>query len=299
MSRLLPLLFVMLAACQPASLPERRLADSLAAIAGAHPDVLFGIAVRDDATGTTFVLNGDSLMHAASTMKVPVMIETFRQAQQGRFSLDDSLVVKNTFTSIQDGSAYAVEDDSDPDVLARVGRRVTVRYLVERMITHSSNLATNILIEKVGADSVQATIEGLGTTHMRVYRGVEDIPAYRAGLNNTATARDLSLLMQKIGQGEAVGPAADAEMRAILLRQHYNETIPAGLPPGLPVAHKTGFITGINHDAALVLPPGQPPYTLVILTRGFESPDSAHAVGAHISRVVYGLLRGTPVHQQE
>ncbi len=295
MPRLLLLLpLVLLAACRPATTPSSSLERDLRALTSAYPDVLFGIALRDDSTGTAFNLNGDSVLHAASTMKVPVMIEVFRQAEEGRFSLDDSILVKNTFTSIKDGSEYAIEDDSDADVYGHLGDHVPIRYLVERMITVSSNLATNLLIEKVSAEAVQATIEGLGTTHMRVYRGVEDIPAYRAGLNNTATASDLATLMHKIGRGEAVSPDADAEMRAILLRQHFNEMIPAGLPDSsLAVAHKTGFITGINHDAALVLKPESNPYTLVILTRGFEQPDSAHAVGARISRMVYQALRGS------
>lgn len=294
MSRLLLLLpIVLLAACQSDRSPASSdLEAEIRAVTDAHPGVLFAVSVRDDSTGTTLDLNGDSLVHAASTMKVPVMIEVFRQAEAGRFTLDDSIPVKNTFTSVHDGSTYAIESDSDAEVYDLVGGQATVRYLVERMITLSSNLATNLLIEFVGADSVQATIERLGTTHMRVYRGVEDLPAYNAGLNNTATARDLAVLMHRIGRGEAVSPAADAEMRAILLRQHFNETIPAGLPGGMPVAHKTGFITGINHDAALVMPPEETPYTLVILTRGFALPDSAHAAGARISEVVYRALRG-------
>ncbi len=296
MLRFLLVPVLMLAACTAPdaddAAPGGALGDSIRAVVDAHPGVLFGISIRDSLTGADFDLNGDSLLHAASTMKVPVMIEVFRQAEAGRFSLDDPIAVKNTFTSILDGSEYEIADDSDVEVYDKLGQDVPIRYLVERMITVSSNLATNLLIELVDADSVQATIEKLGTTHMRVYRGVEDIPAYRAGLNNTATARDLATLLGALGRGEAVSPEADAEMRAVLLRQQFNETIPAGVPNGVPVAHKTGFITGINHDAALVLPPGTPPYTLVVLTRGFADPEEAHAVGARISRIVYTALRG-------
>lgn len=293
MSRLALLSVLLLAACSPPDTapPRSALEDSIRAVLAEHPGVLAGVSLRDALTGTTLDVNGDSLMHAASTMKVPVMIEVFRQAEAGRFSLDDPILVKNTFTSILDSSSYEIEDDSDVEVYDKLGQRVPIRYLVERMITVSSNLATNLLIELVGADSVQATIEKLGTERMRVYRGVEDLPAYRAGLNNTATARDLAVLMDKLGRGEAVSPEADRAMREILLRQQYNETIPAGLPEGTPVAHKTGFITGINHDAALVMPQDTPPYTLVILTRGFAEPEAAYAMGARITRLVHAALR--------
>ncbi len=287
-----PLLLFMACSSPDTPTASSALEDSIRAITDAYPDVLFGISVRDDSTATVLDINGDSLMHAASTMKVPVLIELFKQAEAGRFSLDDSIPVANSFTSIHDGSTYEIEDDSDAEIYDLLGQQATIRYLMERMITVSSNLATNLLIEKVGAENVQATIESLGARNMHVYRGVEDIPAFRAGLNNTATAHDLAVLLQAIGKGEAVSGSADAEIREILLRQQYDETIPAGLPENVRVAHKTGFITGINHDAALVLPPNAPPYTLVILTRGFAEPEAAHAAGARISRIVYAALRG-------
>jgi beta-lactamase class A len=287
---------VLLAACSspdPSAQPDRIASDlgaRIDSLASTHPDALIAVSIRDPHTGVALHRNGDSLLHAASTMKVPVLIELFRQAEAGRFSLDDSVVVKNEFTSILDGSAYVIEDDSDEATYELLGTRQPIRMLAERMSIVSSNLATNLLIELVGADSVQATIERLGTTHMRVYRGVEDIPAYRAGLNNTATSRDLALLMEHLGAGTAVSPSADAEMRDILLRQRYDEMIPTGLP-GVAVAHKTGWITGIRHDAALVLPDGSPPYALVVLTRDVPTPEQADALGAEIARAVHAALR--------
>jgi beta-lactamase class A len=286
---------LMLAACsapRPAPVPDvtAALEQRVDALVAPYPDALVAVSVRDAHTGTTWHRNGDSLVHAASTMKVPVMIELFRQAEAGRFSLDDEVTVKNTFTSILDGSPYAIETDSDQQTYDQIGQKLTIRELIERMTVVSSNLATNLLIEHVTADSVQATIERLGARRMRVYRGVEDIPAYRAGLNNTATAADLSLLMQALGEGRAVSPRADAEMVEVLLRQRYNEMIPAGIPVA-QVAHKTGWITGIRHDAALVVPPDAPSYALVVLTRGFEDPATADTLGAAIAREVHALLR--------
>lgn len=272
----------------PASDMERSLHEILAA----YPEATVGIALRDLETGTSFEYNADRIFHAASTMKVPVMIEIFRRAEAGRFSLDDSLVVTNQFHSIVDGSAYTleVEDDSDAAVYTRIGQKVSVRWLVERMIAVSSNLAANILIDLVGADSVQSTIDQLGVTRMKVYRGVEDLKAFDLGLNNTATAGDLAVLLHAIVEGRAASAEADVEMMDILLRQEFDDMIPAGLPPEVAVAHKTGTITEIHHDAAVVYPPDRYPYVLVILTEGIAESTRSGRLGAEISSMVYSML---------
>ena len=150
-----------------------------------------------------------------------------------------------------------------------------VRDLIDHMITRSSNLATNALIELVGADRANATAHTLGATNIRVLRGVEDTPAFRAGMNNTTTARDLEILLEAIQTGRAASAASCDAMRNVLLRQEFNTEIPAGLPPGTKVAHKTGFITGVLHDAAIVYPASHSPYVLVVLTR--DIPDQAVA----------------------
>lgn len=265
---------------------------SLHQILTTYPEASVGLSLRDLETGTSFEYNADRLFHAASTMKVPVMIEVYRQAEIGRFALEDSITVTNTFLSIVDGSPYVLDsaDDSDGEVYARIGKPVTIQWLVERMITSSSNLATNLLIDHVVADSVQATIERLGTARMKVYRGVEDLMAFRQGLNNTATAADLAVLMQALAEGKAVSPNADAEMVGILSRQTFNSIIPAGLPDGLKVAHKTGSITEIHHDAAIVYPQNRKPYVLVILTEGVAEPTRSAHLGAEISALIYDRL---------
>ncbi len=264
----------------------------LDAVRAAHPDALIAVAVRDRATGVTLDLDADSAVHAASTMKVPVMVELYRQAAAGTLALDDRIAVENRFRSIVDGSEYAIEADSDDSLRLSLGQTMTLRDLDERMITVSSNLATNLLIQHVGAPRVQATMERLGTRRMQVRRGVEDGLAYRAGLNNVTTAADLARVLDRLAHGEAVSPAADAEMRAVMRRQRFNEQIPAGLPPGTPVAHKTGWITAHAHDAAIVEPVGAAPYVLVVLTRGFDAKADADRVIAEIARRTHARLRG-------
>jgi beta-lactamase class A len=237
------------------------------------------------------MLRPDDVFHAASTMKVPVMIELFRQAESARLSLDEQLPIRNAFHSIVDGSVYTLDvgDDSDREVYEAIGKTMTLRRLCELMITVSSNFAANLLIERVGVDNVRATVTRLGADGMQVLRGVEDDKAFEKGMNNTTTARGLLVLLQRIAQGRAVSPKADAEMVAILERQHFNDAIPAGLPAGTKVAHKTGNITKIHHDAAIVY--GPTPYVLVVLVRGIQDEKQSAALIASISREVWAEVR--------
>jgi beta-lactamase class A len=233
------------------------------------------------------LINPDVDFHAASTMKVPVMIELFRQAHAGALTLDDRVPVVNEFHSIVDGSAFALSagDDSDADVYKRIGGTMTYRELCEAMIAVSSNFATNLLIERLGATHIQQTTDALGARGMHVLRGVEDNKAFEKGLNNTTTARALLTLMETIADGGAVDRASSGEMVAILKRQHFHSRIPAGVPPGIAVAHKTGEITKIQHDAAIVY--AMRPYVLVILVRGLQDEKQGSALAAEISRVIY------------
>lgn len=229
----------------------------------------------------------DVVYHAASTMKVPVMIELFRQAQAGELDLEDPLLVTNTFSSIIDGSPYelSVDDDSDAEVYARLGETMTLRELCEAMITVSSNLATNLLIKRLGVENIRRTAAELGAGGMNVLRGVEDIKAFEAGKSNSTTARALLTLLERIARGEAVSPKASRNMVEILARQEFNEGIPAGVPDDVRVAHKTGNITRIHHDAAIV--EASTPYVLVVLVRGIDDEAESAALIADISRVLY------------
>jgi beta-lactamase class A len=160
------------------------------------------------------------------------------------------------------------------------------------MITRSSNLATNILIEFADARRVTATMRAFGADSIEVLRGVEDLKAYEAGMSNTTTARDLGVIFTALAEGRAASDSATAAMLAILERQQFNEGIPAGLPAGTRVAHKTGAITAINHDAAIVYPTGGggAPYVLVILVRGIEDHDESSRLIATLSEITYQAL---------
>jgi len=265
---------------------QARILERIGQVPGAQVSVAYRELTRP---ADTLYLRADTAYHAASTMKVPVMIEAFRQSDAGTLPLDRADTLWNRFASIVDGSPYSLNasDDSDSTVYQLVGRPVPMRELIERMITHSSNLATNAVIDRVGAKAVQRTANALGASGMTVLRGVEDQKAYDRGLSNTTTARALANLMAAIERGQAASPASSDSMRAILLRQAFNDEIPAGLPAGTRVAHKTGSITGILHDAAVVYPADGKPYVLVVLTGNIPDGAVATALIADLSRLVY------------
>lgn len=235
-----------------------------------------------------------AVFHAASTMKVAVLLEVYRRAWNGEGSLEDRVVVRNAFRSVADGSPYRLDaaDDSEAGLYDRVGQELTVRELAWLMVTVSSNLATNLLVDRFGAGAVQATIDRLGIEGIRVLRGVEDGPAFAAGINNTVTAAGLARLLELIATGTAAPPAACAAMVEVLGAQAFNDGIPAGLPAGTRVAHKTGSITRLYHDAGVAYPPDGEPFVLVVLTEGLDEVRAAPALVASIGREVHRALGG-------
>lgn len=256
-----------------------------------YGDAEIAVTVIDASTGTRISLQGDRVFHAASTMKVATLIEAFRQAEEGAISLSDSLRVENRFRSILDGSIYSIEDDTDDAIYGRLGTRMSIRDLIGQMVSVSSNLATNLLIDHLGAAAIQGTIDRVGVRHMRVLRGVEDLKAYERGMNNVATSEDLALLLEAIRTGTAVSAEASTEMMEVLFKETFNEMIPRSLPADVRVAHKTGFITGIDHDAAIVYPKRGESYVVVILTEGFDDHASSRRAGAEIARIIHEELR--------
>jgi beta-lactamase class A len=274
-------LLTLQSAVEPTGLRERVLA--LVQASGAEVAVAF----RTIDGRQELLIDPDKTFHAASTMKVPVLIELFRQADAGTLSLDEPLPVRNEFHSIVDGSVYQldVSDDSDSEVYQAVGKTLTLRQLAEAMITVSSNFAANLLIERLGVENIRRTVTKLGADGMQVLRGVEDDKAFQKGLNNTTTARGLLVLLDKLAKGPVVSAKADDEMIAMLSRQKFNDAIPAGVPEGTRVAHKTGNITKIHHDAAIVF--GPRPYVLVVLVRGLQEQKDSAALIAAISREIW------------
>jgi beta-lactamase class A len=283
-----PLLATMIAAQAPGGADARLEARLRTAIAASGAEV--GLAFRTLDRRHEVLIDADTVFHAASTMKVPVMIELFAQAHARRLSLDEPLRVHNEFRSIVDGSPYRLseEDDSDRTVYAAIGGTLPLRDLCRAMIVVSSNLATNLLIERLGVEDIRRTVTRLGADAaggMQLLRGVEDGKAFERGLNNTTTARGLLTIFETLARGDAVSAASDAAMVEILKAQQFTEGIPAGVPRGTAVAHKTGNITRIHHDAGIVF--ADRPYVLVVLVRGLDDRRQSGALIAELSKIVY------------
>ena len=255
-------------------------------------DGTYAVAFYDLQDEQSLQINADHRYHAASTMKVPVMIELYRQASLGNLSMADSVIIKNEFKSIVDSSAYAlsIEDDSDSIVYQQIGQKMSLADLTYQMITVSSNFATNILIQLVGGQQTTATMRTLGAKDIEVLRGVEDIKAYEQGLSNSTTANDLMHILIALAEGRAATPAYTGEMIRILKAQAFNEIIPAMLPESVKVAHKTGVITGVHHDAGIIYLPDGRAYVLVLLSEKLEDFDRCTETMASMSRSVYDYM---------
>jgi beta-lactamase class A len=272
---------------------DSRLAEALPGIESdiARSGADVAVAFRTLDGRSQWFLRADESFHAASTMKVAVLIELYRQVHAGKVRLEDPLILRNEFHSLVDGSVYTLDpaDDSETDLYRALGQSRTLGQLSELMITVSSNLATNLLMGKLGVDNIRAGVQALGADGMNVRRPLEDSKAFEQGLNNTTTARALLQLLEALAAGRAVDREASQQMIAVLERQTVNDRIPTGLPPGTPVAHKTGEITKIRHDAAIVYAPR--PFVLVVLTRGLTDEKAADALIAGIARRLYEATR--------
>ncbi|MDJ1506937.1 serine hydrolase [Xanthocytophaga agilis] len=253
----------------------------------------FAVAFKSlDSPKLEVYIHEKDVFHAASTMKTPVMIEVFDQVKVGKFKLSDSILVKNEFKSIVDGSPYKMDisDDSAEEMYKKIGQWMTIRQLVYEMITVSSNMATNLLIDKVGASNVMNTMQEIGAKDMRILRGVEDQKAFDKGWNNTVTAYDLAIIFEKIARGQVVDRKSSEEMVQILKEQKFNDIIPLYLPKEVKIAHKTGFITSVRHDSAIIYLPDGRRYVLILLSKGLENPEAGVEALARVSEIIYEFM---------
>lgn len=264
-------------------------------IAAEGSQVRVGVAFHDLQTARRIELGDGAPFHAASTMKVPVLYELFQRHDNGELDVEALLPVRNTFRSVHDGSPFTLDTDQDTGLLAALGGQRSARSIAHGMITVSSNLGTNLLLEWLEPGRVQATLDRFGAGGMQVRRGVSDLPAFEAGFSNETTAAGLLRVMELVARCEGVGQEACADMHQILEEQTYRSEIPAGLPEGIRVGNKTGSITGILHDAAIIHPEGRSPWILVVLTQGFEQPGQASALITDLARIAYEGVEATAV----
>ena len=239
-----------------------------------------------------FSINADTLFHAASTMKTPVMVELFKRAESGEFDLSDSIKVENKFYSIVDGSEFQLDLDpeSDDPFERREGEIATIFDLNHAMITYRSNIATNLILQLVGAEETTQTMRELGAENILVLRGLYDMKAFDQGLSNRTTARDLGIIFERIANGTAVSEEMDSLMIEVLKDQYYLDVLPEYLPDDVVAANKTGFITGVRHDSGIFYLPDGQSYVLIFLSKDLPDEDRGRDVGREISLKIYEWL---------
>ena len=272
---------------------EISLYSSVLAIRERHGLERLGIAFWDSETTLQWAYNADEYFHAASTMKVAVLLGVYRQVSRGELTLDAPVHVRNKFRSVVGDQIFMldIDRDADPDLYRNLGRTMTVKQLAYNMITLSSNFATNLLVDVVGVSTIQTALAELGIDGMRVVRGVEDQAGFEAGINNEVTAGGLLKLLRALVDGRAYGAEASNDMLEIMHAQRFKSGIPAGLPQAARVAHKTGNIATVHHDAGIVYLENRKPYVLVILTQFHHETPRGTAV-AEVSRDIYECLAG-------
>jgi beta-lactamase class A len=253
-----------------------------------------GVALHDVETGLRFSMQGDRWFHAASTIKVAVLLAVFRAADEGRLRLDDSVHVRNRFISAADGSPFHLSRDSDamPELYKRIGRVAKISELAEGMIVASSNLATNLLLDYLTVEYARNVVREAQADGVELRRGVEDHAAHEAGINNQATANGLLALLSAL-RGDFLSAKSKEQAIRILLEQRFDSMIPAGLPPHAVVAHKTGEISTACHDIGIVYLPEREPYLAVILTEFDSDRNGRRETVAAISEAIYRSLMQT------
>lgn len=274
---------------------ENSLYHSIQNIKKSHNLERLGIAFYDSQTTLQWSYNADGSFHAASTIKLAVLLAVYGEIFRGKLTEDAPVHLRNRFLSIVDGHPFVLDLDHEPvpELVKRVGRTMTVRELAYHMITRSSNFATNLLIDVVGIPRIQAALEELKIEGVITIRGVGDQAAFDAGLNNRVTANGLLKLLRLIAEGRAWSPQTCASMLEIMLDQKHRSGIPAGLPVDAHVAHKTGNISTVHHDAGIIYIGNRNPYYLVILTQ-FPSAVKRTAAVAEVSKDLFETLGSLP-----
>jgi beta-lactamase class A len=237
----------------------------------------------------------DARHYSASIMKLPILVAAHRLVEHRRCDFDRPVRVRNEFDSQLPGHHFSLdqEEDSDPATWAALGTDVPLRELVRRMVTVSGNLATNLVLDEVGTEEVAAVMADAGCSpRTTIVRGIEDYPARDAGIDNLITADDMARLVVALAEGRLAGPQATADCEQTLLAQEYRNGIPAGLPDGLTIGNKTGWISSVNHDVALIRAPGLPPVGMAVLVSAPGSEEEREAGIARIAAAAWAEVVG-------
>lgn len=213
---------------------------------------------------------------SASIIKIYIMIEAYNQAKQGLNDLENEIALQPENMVGGTGSLSGKP----------VGTKISIKNLLELMITQSDNTAANSLIDLLGMDRINKTAKRLGCKDTKLQREMMDLASIKAGKDNSTSVSDLVLTLDKIYNGKCISPHNDEQMIEIMKRQQLNQMIPRFLPPETSVAHKTGSLTGINNDAAIVFT-DHGDYILCVLSQKEANSCKAEDAIAEISKMVF------------
>jgi len=218
-----------------------------------------------------FEHQADRTQYSASTMKLPVAIAMMRKVAAGELALDQPVIVHNDFASAASGRFGVNQaEDEAPATWTKLGTPVELGWLATEMITLSSNLATDLVLECVGVDAANAVLAEYGSGRSAIRRGIDDRAAQAAGISNTMSPADLAGVLVAVGNDKTAG---GEYVRDLLAGNQWNGEIPAGVPAGTRVEHKNGWDTRIRHDGGIVYPPDAEPFVLTVCTTS-ELPDA-------------------------
>jgi beta-lactamase class A len=254
----------------------------------------YAVALHDYETGLRCSINPDRKFHAASTIKVAILLAIAKGIDDGRIRPNDTLHVRNRFRSAIDRTPFRIDVDSDgyPQLHKLIGRTAKISDLTEWMIVSSSNLATNLLLDYITVEEAHKVLRDAGVKGVDLRRGVDDMKAHEQNFNNETTAEGLLQLFATL-RGEFLSKAGRDLAINILLQQRFNSMIPAPLPSHASVAHKTGEISTACHDAGIIYLPEREPYILVVLTEVPAESNGRRETIAKISGIVFQTLTGT------
>jgi beta-lactamase class A len=253
--------------------------------------VAYAIALHDYEDGFRFAINAERQFHAASTMKVAILLAIGKAIDEERIRPDNTLHVRNRFLSAAEGAPFRIDPETDgyPPLHRLIGRAAKISDLTEWMIVSSSNLATNLLLDYLTVEYVREIVRAAGVTGLELRRGVDDVKAFEQNFNNETTAQGLLELFAAL-RGDFLSKAARDRVLNILLQQRFNSMIPAQLPETARVAHKTGEISTACHDGGIIYLPEREPYILVVLTETAPEATGRREAIAQVSAAIFQVL---------
>jgi beta-lactamase class A len=239
-------------------------------------DGVLGLALKDLKTGRTFFINEREVFPQASSIKIAILFEVFKKAEEGRLKLDE-------FIALEEGRK--VEGSGVLFHLGRPSLSLSVRDLAVLMVVLSDNTATNLLIDRAGLEAVNARLGALGLPKTRLRRKMMDLKAAAEGRENVSTPLEMMTLLEKIWKGGALAEPYRKDLLAILAIPK-DSPLRAGVPEGVEVAEKPGELEAVRCDSGIVMLPGRP-YVLCVMTTYLKNDADGNPAIARISRLAY------------